>query len=89
MGKVPSPCIDVCKYKNRGYCIGCGMTKPQKKEFKKLSGRKAKAEFLEMLVAQQRQVGRYLHWEAEYRRKCAKKGIPCPLDEMSPAPAEA
>ena len=35
--KIPSPCIDVCKYKYKNHCIGCSMTKIQKKTFKKLS----------------------------------------------------
>jgi predicted Fe-S protein YdhL (DUF1289 family) len=43
MGKssksVPSPCIDVCKYKlKKGHCIGCGMAEREKKRFKKLDG---------------------------------------------------
>ena len=37
--KIPSPCVDVCKYKLRGHCIGCGMTKKQKRSFKKLRKR--------------------------------------------------
>ena len=84
MGKVPSPCIDVCKYKNRGYCIGCGMTERQKKEFKRLDGSKAKRAFLTDLVDQQATVGKYRHWEPEYRRKCRKKGVECPLDALPP-----
>ncbi|MEM7240341.1 MAG: DUF1289 domain-containing protein, partial [Pseudomonadota bacterium] len=27
MSKIPSPCIDVCKYKLKGHCIACSMTK--------------------------------------------------------------
>ncbi|MGF1501800.1 MAG: DUF1289 domain-containing protein [Paracoccaceae bacterium] len=83
MGKVPSPCIDVCKYKLKGHCIGCGMTKPQKKAFKALSGRSEKRAFLQTLVAQHRALGdRFKGWATAYRRKCAKKDVPCPLDEM-------
>ena len=37
--KVPSPCIDVCKFRRAGHCIGCSMTKPQKKLFKALKKR--------------------------------------------------
>lgn len=85
MGKVPSPCIDVCKYKNKGYCIGCGMTKSQKKEFKGLEKKKHKRAFLADLLRQQARVGKYKHWEPEYRRKCKKKGIECPLDVLEPA----
>ena len=25
--KLPSPCIDVCKFRRAGHCIGCSMTK--------------------------------------------------------------
>ncbi len=31
-----SPCIDVCRYdETTGWCLGCGMTKPEKKHWKK------------------------------------------------------
>ncbi|PWS38273.1 DUF1289 domain-containing protein [Falsiroseomonas bella] len=31
-----SPCIDVCRYDSAtGWCFGCGMTKPEKKRWKK------------------------------------------------------
>lgn len=31
-----SPCIDVCRYDEvTGWCLGCGMTKPEKKLWKK------------------------------------------------------
>jgi uncharacterized protein len=31
-----SPCIDVCRYDlETGWCFGCGMTKPEKKGWKK------------------------------------------------------
>ena len=30
-----SPCIDVCRYDDStGWCLGCGMTKPEKKGWK-------------------------------------------------------
>ena len=32
--KIPSPCIDVCKYKYKNHCIGCSMTKIQKRLLK-------------------------------------------------------
>ena len=78
--KIPSPCIDVCKFKRAGHCIGCSMTKPQKKEFKKLDGKKAKRRFVQGLYEQQQELGKYRHWEAAYRRKCAKKGVDWPID---------
>jgi predicted Fe-S protein YdhL (DUF1289 family) len=76
---VPSPCIDVCKFKRKGHCIGCSMTKAQKDAFKGLPQGERPA-FIAMLVAQQSMLGKYRAWAAAYRRKCAKKGVPCPLD---------
>ena len=87
MSKVPSPCIDVCKYKlSKGRCIGCGMTKPEKKRFKGLDGRKAKRAFLAQLLLTQASTGKgFAGWVTAYRRKCAKKGVACPLDELTDA----
>jgi predicted Fe-S protein YdhL (DUF1289 family) len=86
MGKssksVPSPCIDVCKYKlKKGHCIGCGMTEREKKRFKKLDGKKAKLAFLEDLRRQQQELGVYSYWLKMYQRKCRKKGVALPLAE--------
>ena len=81
--KVPSPCIDVCKFKNAGHCIGCGMTKKQRKTFKHLDGKKAKRKFIAALPAQQAQIGLKSNWERAYRRRCAKKGVDCPLDRSA------
>lgn len=87
MGKIPSPCIDVCKYKLKGgHCIGCAMTKAQKKMWKQLDGRKARQRFLSALVAQHARLGgKFRGWHIAYRRKCAKKDIPCPLDDLADA----
>jgi predicted Fe-S protein YdhL (DUF1289 family) len=31
-----SPCLDVCRYDEAtGWCLGCGMTKPERKRWKK------------------------------------------------------
>lgn len=75
MVKVANPCIDVCKYKREGHCIGCSMTKPQKAMFKTLKKGAHRAAFVQMLVAQQAQMGRYTHWTKAYRKKLAKKKI--------------
>lgn len=75
MAKTPSPCIDVCKFKRAGHCIGCSMTKAQKSMFKKLKKEKHREGFLTMLIAQQAQLGKYLHWLPAYQRKCLKKGV--------------
>ena len=76
--KTPSPCIDVCKFKRAGHCIGCGMTKAQKSLFKGLKKDAHRAAFVEMLSAQQQVMGRYTHWDAAYAKKCKKKGAPLP-----------
>ncbi|MEM6758778.1 MAG: DUF1289 domain-containing protein [Pseudomonadota bacterium] len=75
MAKTPSPCIDVCKFKRAGHCIGCSMTKTQKKLFKQLKDNAHRAAFVEMLLAQQQVMGRYSHWADAYLRKCAKKKV--------------
>lgn len=81
MSKIPSPCIDVCKFKLEGHCIGCGMTKKTKKQFKKLGGRKPARAFLSTLIETQAKVGvKTRGWEKGYRKRCAKKGVDCPLD---------
>ncbi|MEO1550573.1 MAG: DUF1289 domain-containing protein [Pseudomonadota bacterium] len=73
MSKTPSPCIDVCKFKRDGHCIGCSMTKAQKAMFKTLKKDSHRAAFVEMLMAQQTKMGRYAHWVPAYLRKCLKK----------------
>ena len=36
---MPSPCIDVCKYDDAtDWCLGCGMTKAEKKAWKREEG---------------------------------------------------
>ncbi|WP_299962989.1 DUF1289 domain-containing protein [uncultured Roseobacter sp.] len=73
MPKTPSPCIDVCKFKREGHCIGCSMTKAQKSLFKGLKKDAHRAGFVRMLTAQQAQLGKYRHWQAAYRKKLAKR----------------
>jgi predicted Fe-S protein YdhL (DUF1289 family) len=75
MAKVPSPCIDVCKFKRAGHCIGCSMTKAQKSLFKQLKKDKHRVAFVEMLRAQQAAMGRYKHWDAAYEKKLKKRKI--------------
>ncbi|MDJ0860061.1 MAG: DUF1289 domain-containing protein [Dinoroseobacter sp.] len=75
MAKVPSPCIDVCKFKRAGHCIGCSMTKPQKSMFKKLKSNKHRVAFIDMLRSQQAMMGKYTHWEPAYLKKLRKKKI--------------
>lgn len=80
MPKTPSPCIDVCKYKRGGHCIGCSMTKAQKSAFKALKKDSQRAGFVEMLIAQQQVMGKYSAWDIAYMRKCKKKGAKAPFD---------
>ena len=75
MRKIPSPCIDVCKFKRQGHCIGCSMTKAQKSLFKSLKKNKHRDAFVEMLIGQQSQLGKYQHWTPKYLRKCLKKKV--------------
>lgn len=75
MSKLPSPCIDVCKFKREGHCIGCSMTKAQKKHFKSLEKNKHRETFVAMLVDQQTRMGKYKAWPIAYAKKCAKKGV--------------
>jgi len=77
--KVPNPCIDVCKYKRKGHCIGCAMTKAQKSLFKTLKKDKHRAAFVHMLYQQQEALGRYKAWRRAYARKCSKKGARLPI----------
>lgn len=79
MPKTPSPCIDVCKFKREGHCIGCSMTKPQKSMFKTLKKNAHRSAFLTMLRAQQAQLGKYAGWQIAYAKKCRKKGVKLPF----------
>ncbi|MDF0603337.1 DUF1289 domain-containing protein [Psychromarinibacter sp. C21-152] len=73
--KIPSPCVDVCKFRREGHCIGCSMTKTQKKMFKSLKKPEHQEAFVEMLVHQQNDMGRYTHWAPAYMKKLRKKGV--------------
>lgn len=79
MSKIPSPCIGVCKFKRDGHCIGCSMTKDQKSLFKKLKKEKHQHAFLDMLVHQQSDMGKYSHWPLAYRKRCDKKNVKAPV----------
>lgn len=79
--KIPSPCVDICKDK-RGICIACGRDKRDKDAWKSADGRDEKLQLLAECAARTQALGTRGFWEAEYRRKCRKKGVSCPLDEM-------
>lgn len=81
MPRAPSPCLDICKYRLKGHCIACGMTKAQKAMAERLNDDDAMRDFLAALMEQQAALGRpFWSWEAGYRQKCARAGLPCPLD---------
>lgn len=78
----PSPCIDVCKYKRQGRCVGCAMTEMEKAAFPRAGSGAAKRAFFEALVARMGETMRNTaFWASAYRRKCAQEGVRCPLDE--------
>lgn len=79
MTRLPSPCISVCKFKREGHCIGCSMTKDQKDLFKKLKKEKHQQAFIDMLVHQQNDLGRYRHWAPAYTKRCEKRDVKSPL----------
>ena len=81
--KIPSPCIDVCKFRREGHCIGCSMTKEQKKLFKSLKKPKHQAAFVEMLVSQQNSMGGFNNWASRYTRKCLERGVHPPGKVMN------
>lgn len=82
--KTPSPCIDVCKFKREGHCIGCSMTKAQKSLFKQLRKNAHREAFVQMLIGQQSKLGKYRHWAPRYLRKCLKKKVK-PIAEVRDA----
>lgn len=51
------------------------MTKTQKKMFKTLKRADHQAAFVDFLVLQQRDMGKYSHWSPAYAKKCKKKGV--------------
>ena len=79
MGKVPSPCIGVCKFQREGHCIGCSMTRDQKSLFRKLKKARHRRAFIVLLMSQQAVMGRYTHWRDAYRRRCEKRGADTPF----------
>ena len=81
--KLPSPCVDVCKYKRQGHCIACSMTKAQKSLFKQLKTDKHRAGFIQMLVSQQKNMGKFPAWRGMYEKRCAKKGAKLPKDLLA------
>lgn len=70
-------------------CIGCGRTKKDEKAWKHAETAEEKLDLLRQCLQKTEALGTRGFWEAEYRRKCRKKGLDCPLDFMnfSPSPS--
>ncbi|WP_055663887.1 DUF1289 domain-containing protein [Jannaschia seosinensis] len=84
MAKIPSPCIDVCKFRRTGpegahHCIACSMTKPQKRAFKLVKAPGPRAALVRLIALQQEVMGRYDHWRPAYLKRCRKKDVTPPL----------
>ncbi len=73
MGKNYSPCIDVCKYRDDGHCIGCSMTKNQKKISKSLKSKDKQLAFEGLVKMQQEQLGGFEAWEKAHKQRYRDK----------------
>lgn len=76
----PSPCIDICKYKRQGRCVGCTMTKAEKDGFPRSGDAARKRDFFRGLLERLANERNPAFWAGAYRRKCEKEGVACPLD---------
>tara|TARA_B100000989_G_scaffold293089_1_gene269956 strand:+ start:247 stop:489 length:243 start_codon:yes stop_codon:yes gene_type:complete len=74
MGNNYSPCIKVCKYRDDGHCIGCSMTKTQKKLSKGLKSKDKQLAFEGLIRLQQAQLGGFEGWEKAHKRRYRSKG---------------
>ena len=73
--KIPSPCIDVCKFKRRRSLHRLlDDEAAEERSSKSSTARKRSAAFCRDLhTNSSRNWGRYRHWEVAYRRKCDEK----------------
>ena len=69
MGKNYSPCINVCKYRDDGHCLGCSMTKTQKKISKALKSKDKQLAFEQLIKLQQAVLGGYESWETAHKQR--------------------
>ena len=83
MGKNDSPCIDVCKYRDDGHCLGCSMTKTQKKISKSLKSKDKQLAFKQLVKMQQAVLGGYEAWEKAHEQKHRSKGRSTIVDQSS------
>jgi uncharacterized protein len=80
-GRIPSPCIDICKDRH-GRCIACGRSEKDKRKWKKAESEDEQLALIAACLALTGEIGTRAFWEREYRRKCRKKGAICPLDSV-------
>lgn len=85
---MPSPCVGICKDK-RGVCIACGRDEDDEKAWKRADAFDEKLALLQACAKNTETLGTRQFWENEYRRKCAKKGVPCPLDRIDAGDGDA
>jgi len=69
MGKNYSPCIKVCKYRADGHCLGCSMTKTQKKISKCLKSKDKQLAFEGLIRMQQTVLGGFESWEKAHKQR--------------------
>lgn len=72
---IPSPCLDTCNFRRRGYCTDCGLTRAQKRLFQGLKKADQRLAFLLMLREQQGKLGGYDNWVDAYAAKCIALGV--------------
>ena len=73
MGKNYSPCIGICKYRRDGHCVGCSMTKAQKKISKSLKSKDKQLAFEGLVRMQQTVLGDFEAWEKAHKEKYRHK----------------
>ncbi|WP_281261142.1 DUF1289 domain-containing protein [Aliiruegeria haliotis] len=66
--------MDICRYTRRGHCSGCSTTQARKRTFNGLKKPGERAEFVDMIRAQQGSLGRYDQWHTAYTEKCQRLG---------------
>jgi predicted Fe-S protein YdhL (DUF1289 family) len=82
--KAPTPCVSICKFDDDGLCIGCAMTRREKKAVKRMDKKSVKRPYFQLLMARLESLGRLAYWTRMYRRKCERKEAACPLDNLAP-----
>ena len=80
--KAPSPCIGICKRPEGGPCVGCGLTKAEKNSFKRRRKKPERKALFRLALHRLEAMGKRARFEHVYRRRCAKKERPCPLDKL-------